>query len=45
MQEAEELRLKEERKIVAGYASGRKALQVSLYIMSLFMRINSMYTC
>ena len=30
MQEAEELRLKEERKIVAGYASGRKALQVNL---------------
>lgn len=30
VEEAEKLKLKEERKIIAGYASGRKALQVSI---------------
>lgn len=29
VEEAEKLKLKEERKIIAGYASGRKSLQVS----------------
>jgi len=31
IEEAEKLKLKEERKIIAGYASGRKALQVGGY--------------
>ena len=36
MQKAEEMRYKEERKVIAGYSSGRKAPEV---IFSIFVKI------